>query len=72
MALAPIPFVAATSGDAIDAPDGAIPIAAFGFQSAPAPVDPVVQALINAGFGEAGQVLATNATGDGFEWVTPA
>ena len=34
-------------------------------------VDPVVQALIDAGFGTAGQVLATNATGDGFEWVTP-
>lgn len=39
---------------------------------APAPVvDPVVQALIAAGFGTAGQVLATNATADGFEWVTP-
>ena len=34
-------------------------------------VDPVVQALIDAGFGAAGEVLATNATGDGFEWVTP-
>lgn len=34
-------------------------------------VDPVVQALITAGFGTAGQVLATNATADGFEWVTP-
>lgn len=34
-------------------------------------VDPVVAALIAAGFGTAGQVLATNATADGFEWVTP-
>lgn len=38
----------------------------------PAPTDPVVEALIAAGFGTAGQVLATNSTGDGFEWVTPA
>lgn len=41
----------------------------------PVPVDyaasPVVAALIAAGFGSAGEVLATNATGDGFEWVTP-
>lgn len=28
-------------------------------------------ALAAAGFGTAGQVLATNSTGDGFEWVTP-
>lgn len=35
------------------------------------PADPggVVDALIAAGFGAAGQVLATNAGGDGFEWV---
>lgn len=32
----------------------------------------VVQALIDAGFGTAGQVLATNSSGDGFEWVDPA
>jgi hypothetical protein len=36
-----------------------------------AAVNPIVAALITAGFGTAGQVLATNATGDGFEWVTP-
>lgn len=36
-----------------------------------APTHPVVAALIAAGFGTAGQVLATNATTDGFEWVTP-
>ena len=35
------------------------------------PLDPVLAALIAAGFGAAGQVLATNSTGDGFEWVTP-
>ena len=28
-----------------------------------------VAALIAAGFGTAGQILATNATADGFEWV---
>lgn len=33
--------------------------------------DPIVAALIAAGFGTAGQVLATNSEGDGFEWVTP-
>lgn len=45
---------------------------------APVPVDysaarlnPVLAALIAAGFGAAGEVLATNSTGDGFEWVTP-
>lgn len=36
-----------------------------------APLNPVLAALIAAGFGTAGQVLATNAGGDGFEWVTP-
>ncbi len=35
------------------------------------PLDPVLAALIDAGFGSAGEVLATNSTGDGFEWVTP-
>lgn len=42
---------------------------------APVPVDylldPVLAALIDAGFGDAGEVLATNSTGDGFEWITP-
>lgn len=33
--------------------------------------DPAIAALIAAGFGTAGQVLATNSSGDGFEWVTP-
>lgn len=44
----------------------------------PVPVDydagaqePVLAAIIAAGFGGAGQVLATNSAGDGFEWVTP-
>lgn len=72
MALSPVPVIAATSGDAGDAPSGAIPVAAYGFQAAPAPVDPIVQALIDAGFGTTGQVLSTNATADGFEWITPA
>ena len=59
----PIPLTTDGSG-----PDGAIPV------SIPGPagvVDPIVAALIAAGFGAAGEVLATNATGDGFEWVTP-
>ena len=66
----PIPHVVTDSGAVSAAPDGAIPIALF--QDAdPIVVDPVVAALIAAGFGTAGQVLATNATADGFEWVTP-
>ena len=65
----PIPVVAADSGDAQDAPAGAIPLAAYGFGGS---LDPVVQALVDAGFGTSGQVLTTNSTGDGFEWVTPA
>ena len=49
-------------------PDGAIPVSISGPAGV---VDPIVAALIAAGFGAAGEVLATNATGDGFEWVTP-
>lgn len=64
----PIPVVAVDGGDESSAPSGAVPIA---FYQDPAAVNPVVAALITAGFGTAGQVLATNATGDGFEWVTP-
>lgn len=30
---------------------------------------PVIQALLTVGFGAAGQVLATNSEGDGFEWI---
>lgn len=43
------------------------------FQPVPVdyPLNPVLAALIAAGFGSAGEVLATNSTGDGFEWVTP-
>lgn len=64
----PIPVVVETNADAGDAPAGAIPITLYGGDAAP---DAVVAALIAAGFGTAGQVLATNATADGFEWVTP-
>lgn len=65
----PIPVVAKSTGEAASAPAGAIPLAAYGFGGS---LDPVVQALIDAGFGTSGQVLTTNSTGDGFEWVTPA
>ena len=65
----PRPYVVAASGDAQDAPSGAVPIDLYGATPATAPTDPVVAALIAAGFGTAGQVLATNASGDGFEWV---
>jgi hypothetical protein len=43
------------------------------FQPVPVdyPLNPVLVAPIAAGFGSAGEVLATNSTGDGFEWVTP-
>jgi len=68
----PRPYVVAESGPAEDAPAGAVPIDLYGADSEPAPTDPVVAALIAAGFGTAGQVLATNAGGDGFEWVDPA
>lgn len=36
-----------------------------------APMNPVLEALIAAGFGSAGEVLAMNSTEDGFEWVSP-
>ena len=62
----PIPAVATVTGAESAAPAGAIPIALY---SDSASVDPVVAALIAAGFGTAGQVLATNATADGFEWI---
>lgn len=65
----PRPYVVAASGDAQDAPAGAVPIDLYGANPAPTPTDPVVAALIAAGFGTAGQVLATNAGGDGFEWI---
>lgn len=64
----PIPVVAVSGGAESAAPEGAIPIS---FYQDLAAVNPVVQALIAAGFGTAGQVLATNATADGFEWVDP-
>lgn len=67
MALTPVPIVAVTGGAENAAPDGSIPVALY---QDPATPNPVVAALIAAGFGTAGQVLATNATGDGFEWVT--
>lgn len=58
----PIPLTTDGSG-----PAGAIPVTISG----PAGnANPVVAALIAAGFGAAGEVLSTNATGDGFEWVT--
>lgn len=61
MALTPIPLTTDGTG-----PAGAIPVSIPGSVGA---VNPVVQALIDAGFGTAGQVLATNAAADGFEWV---
>ena len=64
----PIPIVATTTGDASDAPSGAIPVALY---SGSAAGNEVVAALIAAGFGTSGQVLTTNATADGFEWTTP-
>lgn len=64
----PVPFVVQTNGAQGAAPEGAIPINLYGGDAAP---NAVVAALIAAGFGTAGQVLATNATADGFEWVTP-
>ena len=63
----PIPYVVSTSAAVASAPDGAIPINLY--QAQPAAPNAVVAALIAAGFGTAGQVLATNATADGFEWV---
>ena len=63
----PIPYVVSTSAAVSSAPDGAIPINLY--QAQPAAPNAVVTALIAAGFGTAGQLLATNATADGFEWV---
>ena len=63
MAPTPIPLTTDGSG-----PSGAIPVDISGPVGT---VDPVIAALIAAGFGTAGQVLATNATEDGFEWITP-
>lgn len=68
MALASIPVVATTTGAKSAAPTGSVPIALY---SDPAATDPIVAALIAAGFGTSGQVLTTNATADGFEWTTP-
>lgn len=41
------------------------------YSTTPTPTPPVLAALIAAGFGSAGDVLATNSEGDGFEWITP-
>lgn len=61
MAFTPIPLTTDGTG-----PAGAIPVTISG----PAgDVSPVVAALIAAGFGTAGQILATNSAGDGFEWI---
>lgn len=68
----PRPYVVAASGPAEDAPAGSVPINLYGSGGDPVPADPVVAALIAAGFGTAGQILATNAGGDGFEWVDQA
>lgn len=66
----PIPYVVSTSAAVASAPDGAIPINLYQAQpAAPEAPNAVVVALIAAGFGTAGQLLATNATADGFEWV---
>lgn len=62
----PIPVVASTTGAESGAPDGAIPVALYFDNPA---TNAVVAALIAAGFGTSGQVLATNSTADGFEWV---
>lgn len=59
----PIPVVATTTGAKSAAPAGSIPLALY------SDTNPIVAALIAAGFGTAGQILATNATADGFEWV---
>lgn len=59
----PIPLTTDGTG-----PAGAIPVSISGPAGA---VNPVVTALIAAGFGTAGQVLSTNATADGFEWIAP-
>lgn len=69
MVYQPVPLqqTATTSPNTIFAP---VPV---DYDGTPAPpVDPAVAALILAGFGTAGQVLATNSSGDGFEWIDPA
>lgn len=63
MSLSPIPLTTDGSG-----PVGAIPVDISGPVGS---VSPVVQALIAAGFGTAGQVLTTNSAGNGFEWISP-
>lgn len=57
----PIPLTTDGSG-----PDGAIPVSISGPTGE---VNPVIGALITAGFGASGQVLAMNSAGDGFEWI---
>ena len=68
----PIPVIANSMGEAASAPAGAVPIALYGGPVGSSNLDDVLQALGDAGFGTSGQVLATNSTGDGFEWVTPS
>ena len=63
MALNAIPLTTDGTG-----PRGAVPVSISGPVGT---INPVLQALIDAGFGAAGEVLATNSAGDGFEWVTP-
>lgn len=61
MTFTPVPLTTDGSG-----PDGAIPVSISGPTG---DTNPVVAALISAGFGAAGQVLATNSGGNGFEWI---
>lgn len=63
MALTPIPLTTDGSG-----PSGAIPVDISGPVGT---VDPVIAALIAAGFGQPGQRLTMNSAGDGFVWVLP-
>lgn len=63
MASTPIPLTTDGTG-----PEGAIPVTISGLPGSGA-LDPVLQALVDAGFGQSGQVLQTNSSGDGFEWV---
>lgn len=62
----PPPFVAVIAGDAEEAPRGSVPIAFYAGDSSE---NEVIAALGAIGFGAAGQILATNSTGDGFEWI---
>lgn len=64
MTLNPIPLTTDGTG-----PSGAIPVDIYGLESGPATLDPVLQALVDVGFGLAGQSLTMNSTADGFEWV---